>query len=156
MGHFVTGLIGSPPLLERFAKERKLHSPRPLIDGFAILALRDEDIDCFIPSPQTGHPGGFMYLSKQLMELLRDSSKDDPLMYFETEYFGGADAQGAIVFKNGSLVFGPESSESGPINNALRILRIRVIPPARDEFETVGLHRHRSTDDWIEEQNDES
>ena len=70
-------------------------------------------------------------------------------MYFETDYFGGAGCQGAAVFRSGATVFGPKSAEHGPINEALSLLGVRCVAPAHDEFETVGLHRHRRTDDWL-------
>ena len=70
-------------------------------------------------------------------------------MYFETEHFGGNGRQGAVVFQNGTAVFGPKSAEHGPINEALACLGVRVAAPAHDEFETVGLIRHRHTEDWL-------
>lgn len=70
-------------------------------------------------------------------------------MYFETEYHGGHGGQGAAVFLNGDLIFGPQWDEFGPINHALMLLGVKIEPPAMDEFDTVGLYRHRSTEDWL-------
>ena len=151
MGHNVTGLISNCDLLERFSARYKLHRPTSLACGLAILALRDEDIDAFIPSPMSGHADGFVYLSQQLAAVLCSASAEGAVMYFETEYFGGVGTQGAAVYQLGACIFGPESADFGPINRGLALLGVRTQPPAYDEFATVGLHRHRSSEDWIEE-----
>jgi hypothetical protein len=48
------------------------------------------------------------------------------------------------------LVYGPTSAATGPINEALRRLGVKVVAPAKDEFEALGLNLHRSTEDWLE------
>jgi hypothetical protein len=75
-----------------------------------------------------------------------------PLLYFETDYHGGSGGQGAILVANDKVMYGPSAAEIGPINEALRLIGVRV-GTARDEFEAIGLHRHRHTDDWLEELN---
>src|SRR5262249_43778661 len=149
MAHCVTGLIATTALLETFACEHGLHPPIRLSQGLGLLPLRDIDLDKFLVAPLTGHAEGFNYLSEQLIRELKIASSSGSLLYFETEYFGGDGTQGAGVFQEGELIFGPESAMFGPINEALAILGTRVIPPARDEFETAGLHRHRHTEDWL-------
>ena len=149
MGHNVTGLIADAGLLQKFAARYRLHQPVSLAHGLAILPLRDEDIDAFIPAPQNGYSEGFIYLSQQLASVLQDASGEAAVMYFETEYFGGVGAQRAVVYENGACVFGPESADFGPINEGLALLGIRTQSPAQDEFETIGLHRYRSAEDWI-------
>ena len=151
MGHNVTGLIADKPLLWTFSERNRLHRPIALAQGLAILPLRDEDIDRFVPTPQGGQVDEFTYLSEQLMIALQEVSRDGPIMYFETEYFGGTGAQGSAVFSSGRCVLGPESAELGPINRALQLLGVKVVPPALDEFETVGLHLFRRSEDWLEQ-----
>jgi hypothetical protein len=150
MGHFVTGLIAKPKLLASFAQKHSLHEPIELAQGFAILPLRDEDIDSFISLPMTGQPEGFTYLSEQLLRELMLASKDSEILYFETEYHGGTGGQGAVVLSNGEIAYGPQSAEGGPINEALRIIGVKV-GSAHDEFEAIGLDQHRHTDDWLVE-----
>jgi hypothetical protein len=150
MGHFVTGIVAKPETLGAFAEKCSLHQPIPLSGGLAILPLRDEDLDSFLKPPITGYAEGFIYLSEQLVHELEVASVGGTIMYFETEYFGGRGSQGAVVFQNSTVVLGPKSAEHGPINEALSYLGVRVVAPAHDEFETVGLHRHRHTEDWLE------
>jgi hypothetical protein len=157
MGHFVTGVIASPDILGAFTQSRSLPAPVSLPANLALLPLRDRDLDAILPLPITGGVDEFVHLSDQLLALLSGFSARGPVMYFETEYFGGEGAQGAVVFRDGIAIYGPISARIGPINKALALLGVRVQPPARDEFETVGLQRHRSTADWlgIEEEDDD-
>jgi hypothetical protein len=150
MTHCVTGLIEKPGPLGAFSRKHGLHNPLVLAHGLEILPLRDEDIDSFLTPPMTGLPEGFNYLSDQLIQMLSPASSDSSIIYFETEYFGGTGTQGAALFKNGALIYGPVSAEHGPINNALSMLGITTISPAIDAFDTIGLGLHRHTEDWLE------
>jgi hypothetical protein len=150
MGHNVTGLVAHESLLRRFSERYRLHAPITLVHGLAILPLREQDIDAFVPAPQDGYVPDFVYLSEQLVAALREVSSDGMLLYFETGYFGGTGGQGVAVFASGACVLGPESGDIGPINRGLQLLGVRVQSPAHDEFETVGLHRHRHAEDWLE------
>lgn len=150
MGHFVTGLIATHGPLVAFALKHALHEPIPLAQSLEILPLRDQDIDSFLAPPLTGQPSGFNYLSEQLVQELRTASMGASIMYFETDYFGGMGAQGAAVFADGELAYGPASAESGPINEALALLGVVVTPPAKDAFDAVGLGQHRHAEGWLE------
>lgn len=149
MGYSVTGLVARGELLRHFSAKYGLHAPINLTEELAILPLRDDDLDSFIPAPQSGHTSGFIYLSEQLTAVLRSASADGAVLYFETDYFGGTGSQGAAVFDNGSCVFGPEVGEIGPINRGLRLLGVTARSLGYDEFEAVGLNRHRYTADWL-------
>jgi hypothetical protein len=70
--------------------------------------------------------------------------------YVETEYFGGDGVQAAAVWEGGAIAFGPRQADAGPINEALRLLGVERTT-AQDEFDTVGLGRHRRNEGWIEE-----
>ncbi|KPH98191.1 hypothetical protein ACFZDP_32140 [Streptomyces mirabilis] len=74
----------------------------------------------------------------------------------EAEYFGGVGEQQAAVWADGAVVLGPLrvlegqpfGSAGSPISQALRRLGV-VADAATDEFATVGLDRHRDSEDWI-------
>jgi hypothetical protein len=121
-----------------------------------MVPLRDVDLDSFLKLPLTGGTEGFIYLSDQLMGALVDSSAEGKVMYFETEYFGGTGTQGAIVLERGSVLFGPRVAVRGPINAALALLGVKVCLPALDEFDTIGLDRHRTTDSWLGVEEDDA
>ncbi len=77
-----------------------------------------------------------------------DASINALVMYFETEYFGGDGGQGAALFHEGRVVF-IQSAKLGPINRALALLGVKVVSPAIDEFQSIGLDRHRTTAEWL-------
>jgi hypothetical protein len=65
----------------------------------------------------------------------------DPLFaIIQTDYFGGAGSQVAAVYRGRATVM---PATYGAINAALRHLGV-VARPGQDEFDTVGLGRHRS------------
>ena len=150
MAHFVTGLIARHTALRTFATAWSLPLPIALTDVLSLLPLGSEQLERLLPDEQHEFYDGFNYLSPSLARVLKLGSERCTLLYFETEYFGGMGTQGAAVFRDGDLVFGPQSAELGPINNALAVLGVRPVPPAVDEFETVGLQRHRSVEAWRE------
>jgi hypothetical protein len=149
VAHCVTGLIAKSMILEAFSRAHSLHQPVALLSEFAILPLRDLDLDSFLVAPSSFDIEGFRYLSDRLLDVLRLASHQGMLMYFETNYFGGQGCQGTAVFQHGQLIFGPLSAKTAAINQGLKLLGIGIKPPARDEFETIGLGRHRHTESWI-------
>jgi hypothetical protein len=153
MGHCVAGLVGPPQTLSRFASKHLLGAPVVLAQGLRLLPLRDHDIDAFLVPPLTGFSPSFTYLCEQLVQAISRAADMDKIMYFETEYFAGMGGQGAAVYGGGSCLYQPRFAIAGPINEALRVLGVRVEAPASDEFESIGLHWHRSTEDWLERGN---
>lgn len=96
-----------------------------------------------------GLPGGFD-------KRLADWSTAGVVAYVEAEYFGGVGEQHAAVWALGAVVLGPLHVREGepfgsagsPISQALRRLGA-VADAATDEFASVGLDRHRHSEDWI-------
>ena len=149
MTHIVRGLIADSQLLQAFAQAHSLHDPISLAGDLVLLPLRDKDIESFSVAPREPVQD-FECLTEDLVAVLCTLSRAGSVLYFETEYFGGAGAQGAAVFRGGSIVFGPQSAAIGPINRGLTFLGVSVVPPARDQFETIGLHRHRTVEAWLD------
>jgi hypothetical protein len=134
--------------------------------------LHDEILECFEPSGHSGFPE-FWKLSPSLIAFARRQSEATPLVYLETDYFGGNGTQAAIAWARGHVVFGPEQTgnavplSGGAINRALRTLSVKLLPTRPincalqflgvkalwpfDEFDAVGLGRCRSNEDWIEQ-----
>jgi hypothetical protein len=154
MAHFVTGLIARHAALKQIAAGIGLAEPIALTEVLSLLPLGSDALERLLPDEQHEFYDGFNYLSPALARVFKRASDRCVLLYFETEYFGGMGTQGAAVFRDGEVVFGPQSAELGPINNALAVLGVRPLPPAIDEFETVGLQRHRSVEEWLESAQD--
>jgi hypothetical protein len=99
---------------------------------------------------------GFWRLPGGFERLLAQWSAAGPVAYVEAEYFGGVGEQRAVVWADGALALGPLdalakarfSRAFSPISQALRRLGARR-SLGEDEFEAVGLDRHRSNDDWV-------
>ncbi|MEU8412035.1 hypothetical protein AB0C24_04570 [Amycolatopsis japonica] len=87
---------------------------------------------------------------------LAECSEHGAVAYVEAEYFGGAGTQFAQVWEGGETVLGPlhvdedepDPADGSPISQALR--RLGALKGDHfDEFDAVGLGRHRDTDDWL-------
>ena len=88
----------------------------------------------------------FGSLAREGARRVQDVCGAGALAYVEAEFFGGAGHQSAVGFLDGAVALGPVASRDA-INQALRFLG--VLPAGKqDEFDTVGLFRHRSTDAW--------
>ncbi|MFJ7149255.1 hypothetical protein ACIQVT_13805 [Streptomyces sp. NPDC100445] len=127
----------------------------PLGRGLALVPVTDE-----VRAAVTGGTGpatlGFRWLPAEFDALLAQGSALGPVAYVEAEYFGGVGEERAAVWSAGALALGPLDAPTrrlfrraaGPVCRALRRLGVRR-GPGRDEFEAVGLGRHRDTEDWV-------
>jgi len=83
-------------------------------------------------------------------------SAHGPVAYVEAEYFGGTGEQSAMVWDAGQVVLGhlhlaekaSVPAVGTPISQALRRLGVAK-GDHQDEFDAVGLGRHRDTEDWL-------
>jgi hypothetical protein len=101
---------------------------------------------------------GFWCLTAGIEDLARHASLAGPVGYLEAEFFGGVGTQAAMAWWDDRVLVGPVSFELGgpdqvelarsPFNQVLRRLGVQR-GEAIDEFEAVGLNRHRSTEDWV-------
>jgi hypothetical protein len=86
-------------------------------------------------------------LPPKLESWARRQSQRGPVGYVVAEYFGGDGGQFSIVWSGGEIVLEP-LRQSDAINQALRLLGI-VSVDGMDEFDTIGLGRHRHTHEWV-------
>ena len=93
--------------------------------------------------------GVFEFLSRGVEAWARALSVDTAIAYVETEYYSGEDFERAGVWSQGRLALGPLDG-AGSINQALRALGVQPAPGI-EEFEFVGLGRHRSLEEWLQE-----
>jgi hypothetical protein len=108
----------------------------------------------------------WVLLRQPVAALARQVSAGRRALYIADETFGGEGTQEAIGWQDGRLWYGPSgtcdieadlepgyhliSRIDGAINAGLRALGVRT-SDGRDEFETIGLTRHRHTEDWIQQ-----
>lgn len=105
-------------------------------------------------------------LRQRIAELARRISAGGKALYLFGETFGGDGTQEAIGWQDGQLLFGPAGTcdieadlepgyclvprRESAINAGLRALGVRA-KAGQDEYETVGLTKHRFTEDWLTE-----
>ena len=153
MAFYLNAIVGSLAALQRqrdrYANARVI----PLTHGFAIIPLTSNLRRELDPTAQdVGYDSSAIDEdSGQLTAWLQDISRDEAVAYVEAQFFGDAGGQEAIVWRDGEVVLEPvKSSTYGPINEALRLLGVPIDPAQSDEFDTLGLGRHRRTDQWVE------
>jgi hypothetical protein len=90
---------------------------------------------------------------ERLHTVVIEISRDTPLAYITTFYFGGQGGQDALVWDKGDLRFSPTSPgyeqnwPNSPISQALRMIGV-VAEAGEDEFDTLGLGKNRETHKW--------
>jgi hypothetical protein len=155
VAHFINGFVAEYDLLE--TGEKPFHDARICRLNMGL---------GFMPLPEVEGPRAtpefnqefWEKLSRELASWALRQSVHFPLAYIWTEYFGGSGDQGAIVWRNGAVEFGPTATgdDSGypksehdfAINRALQALgadRGKEL----DEFKAVDLDQYRSNDDWL-------
>lgn len=148
MGHCVTAIIANLPVIENLLKTYPLVSAE-LRDGWHLIPLDDEDLDSF-GFDYSQIVSGFNYLAPALFELCAEQSRTGPLVYFETDYWGGMGGQQAVAFSNGEAIPPTPMTTRNSINTALRCVGITA-GDRLDEFDYMGLGKHRYCSDWKEE-----
>lgn len=147
MGHCIQIFLGSKDVLDSIHNEFNESKVIPLTQGIALLPMTDDLYDA-IPNPDEIGPkyDGFMFLDRKVMDLLIRKSKFENVGYLETEYFGGMGDQGAVLAKNGQIIFGPQVGAES-INKMLSLMGIETA--GEDEFEVIGLGQFRDNEDWL-------
>ena len=92
---------------------------------------------------------GFVLSPASLATALSRLSERGTVAYVEADFFGGRGDQRCVVWRGGDIKLGPLDIESA-INKALSRLGVKR-QLFRDEFETIGLNRHRSNEEWLAE-----
>ena len=96
----------------------------------------------FLPLTDEGHED----VPKSIADIVFPMAKIANVAYVEAEFFGGNGTQACVTW-------GPTSTASQvfvdthAINKALQFLGVRK-GDHHDEFDAMGLGRHRSTEDW--------
>jgi hypothetical protein len=146
MGYDIQAIIGKQSELQTHSADFASAVVAPLAGGLALIPITDELLD---EVGAAGDSGRFYKFTPAVANWLRTISASGPTAYVEAEFFGGVGGQGATVWTRGEQLLAP-THDSHAINIALRLLGI--LPGTfHDEFEAVGLPRHRHTDDWCDD-----
>lgn len=155
MGYDVQAVIADDEVLRIASRELPESAVVRLGQGLSMMPMTDELFDAVTDGSGTGDLG-FWRLPGGFDALLARWSAAGPIAYVEAEHFGGVGRQRAAVWADGSLALGPLeepakqrlSQAVSPVSQALRRLGAHS-SPGEDEFESVGLNRHRTNEDWI-------
>ncbi|WP_371497666.1 hypothetical protein OG871_17115 [Kitasatospora sp. NBC_00374] len=155
MSYELNALAATAELLNVVAAEVPVARVVRLEQGLALIPMTDR-LHAALHQPAGAQQTGFAYFPGGLARRLEAWSQSAPIAYLEAAYFGGEGSQSAAVWVDGRLTLGPlhlgeddpDPAEGTPISQALRRLGARGGAGA-DEFETVGLGRHRHLEDWI-------
>ncbi|MER8010245.1 hypothetical protein [Streptomyces sp. SLBN-31] len=154
MAYELQAVIAGDALLRAATREVPGAHVVSLRQGLALMPMTSGVFDA-VTDGSEGGALGFWRLPGGFDALLAHWSATGPVAYVEAEYFGGVGEQRAAVWADGALAAGPLdvpakrrfSRAVSPISQALQRLGARA-HPGEDEFEAVGLDRHRSNDGW--------
>lgn len=154
--HDVEGLIARGDALSTSTSQFASAVVCPLIQGFSLLPLTDalaKELAAYRPDLQATLTKPLPYLSGGAHPLAIEISRRAPVAYIATAYFGGHGKQDALAWERGILRFSPTTPgydrhwPHTPISQALRTIGV-VADQGLDEFDTVGLGKHRETHRW--------
>ena len=143
MGYYLQAIIAERALLAglEIVGTRSCGLPQ----GMALFPLVDEVLAHFRVSrlPLTDEPA--VALHHSLASWLEEISQEGRAAYVEAEFFGGEGSQACVCAERGVL----ESPYLGQdaINRALAFLGVTK-GAHLDEFDALGLGKHRSTEGW--------
>ncbi|WP_438306982.1 hypothetical protein ACSHXN_46420 (plasmid) [Streptomyces sp. HUAS TT11] len=154
MGYELQAVIAKGEVLRVASRDLPAARVASLGQGLSLIPMTDQLFDA--ATDGTEGPLSFWRLPGGFDKRLADWSAAGAVAYVEAEYFGGVGEQHAAVWADGAVVLGPLhvpegqpfGSAGSPISQALRGLGV-VADAATDEFGTVGLDRHRHSEDWI-------
>jgi hypothetical protein len=160
MSHHIRGFIARKDDLCRAATDLTGARVVSLSLGFGFLPVTEQLGGGDEPAP-------FEHLERLTARLgawAEAASAAFPLAYVETDYFGGYGWQAAMAWVGGRVTFGPVRTTDlwregkytptplldGAINQSARLVGVdRGL--VRDEFDALGLGRHRSNELWLSE-----
>jgi hypothetical protein len=141
----IQAIIGAHQTLLRHGADFLHANVVPLAQGMAIIPLTDD----LYREVGAGEEADFFFkLSTSVEQWAERISDNEAVAYIEAEFFGGSGDQSAVVWRDGARLLGPVHTGNA-INEALSLLGALRNNPL-DEFDSVGLGRHRDTAAWVE------
>ena len=145
MSYTLQALISDRTIIEK-AKSKGLHSVA-LSQRFAMVPITFEMENMpFLPLADEGDKS----VTGALRNLCIELSIESRLAYVEAEFFGGEGTQAAWLIENENE-FKEAFVHESAINEALKWLGVSA-DSGRDEFDALGLGKHRDTADWIKQE----
>ncbi len=148
MGYRLKAFIGTKeslvPIISKYAYAILVD----LNDEISMISVTDELFDEINQMVKSTKIAPFSFLSHNLESKVLKLIGNATLAYVESDFFGGHGGHAGLIWKNGIREF-VRGIEHGTLNEILGKLGV-IRSESQDEFKTVGLDRHRDTEDWIE------
>jgi hypothetical protein len=148
MGYILFALIGKEPELQKIASKFKKAKISMLEQGIGIIPMTEDLYDEINNFETSDDVKPFAFLTSNTQGKILELTTTGMIAYVEAEYHGGKGSQSGILWNNGiRIAFFTNVNRA--INAILKILGVSA-EYGMDEFDTIGLDRHRDTSDWLE------
>ena len=156
MSYELRALVSRYDATDGAARAAGCHTVR-LPQGYGLVPVTSDVFDRLGGGEVRPFGDAFWFLSSGIAALARQASMTAPVAYLEAETFGGTGTQAMMLWRDGEVWVGPattqataarQSAEDWAVNRALRHLGVERLG-AVDEFDALGLGRHRHTEDWF-------
>lgn len=148
MGYALEALIGPADVLAPMTSHRSGRVV-PLSGSLAMVPMVEilrNAIQARNHDPEKEPAWPFWHLSPEGAMTIAETCTRGVLAYVEARFYAGVGTQASVGWRDGALRHGPVAAADA-INRALRFLGVEP-ESGKDEFETVGLGRHRATHEW--------
>jgi hypothetical protein len=149
VGYAIEALLGAAEALQPLTETYRTARIVTLTDGLAMVPMVEilrNSIQRQNHDPEKEPNWPFWHFSPEGAMTVAETCEHGALAYVEARFYAGVGVQASVGWRDGALRHGPLSATDA-INQALRFLGI-VPAEDKDEFDTVGLGRHRLTDMW--------
>lgn len=145
MAYELSAVLGKWELVQPLAEEHGVPAVE-LRQSFGLIPLTPQVVAALVgPDAPTGAAARMALLP----DVFTEWSRRGPVIYATAEMHAGYGSQTASIWRDGRLVFSQEGLPcSGPISMALLRLGVTGGRLGWDEFDVLGLGRHRRTDRW--------
>lgn len=153
VSHFIQAMIFSEPRIRTALAGLTQACICPLNQNKYLIPLTDElfdELQTLFQSDKSESHSEFWKLSSAVESFGKALWAEGPVVYVETEYFGGVGKQAATVWDEGKQLMSPQKADIGSINEGLKFIGV-VCESEFDEFDSVGLGRYRNNEDWTEQ-----
>jgi hypothetical protein len=148
MGYILFAFVGKEPQLQKVASKFKKAKIIMLEQGIGIIPMTEDLYDEINDSETSDDVKPFAFLTSNIQDRILELTPTGMIGYVEAEYHDGKGTQSGILWNNGiRIAFFANINRA--INAILKILGVSA-EYGMDEFDTIGLDRHRDTSDWLE------
>jgi hypothetical protein len=151
MSYVLNAFLGQQVDLKIIEEKFKFSKMVPLTSKIGLIPMTKELYDEINNFGTSKAMENWEYLTIDMERQIVRVPGNHMIAYTEIEYFGGSGGQSGIIWKNGIRIF-EANFEQDVVNSILRHFGVVTEEFKRDEFDSVGLGRHRDTRDWIQEQ----